>query len=289
VSKLVSPYYPPRARWYHFGFDWAGQLRRSFRLRGSRETFKPSLFAVASGLLLPGCGFKIRFPGILGNVALLLCTTLVLIFFVWLGHPVSNAAFGLLLSVHVTGANFVVEPYLAHARLGYRIVFSLCWCFIILTLVYLPARNLLETHWFFPININGEVVVINRAASLRAVKRGDWIVYSIAENAARGVVVQAGYSLGSVLAVPGDHVQFTKGGFDVNGQEQARRQSMPREGDFVMPEKGWFIWPDLATLGHGHVDESEISAMFMRLAMVSEGQFAGKPFKRWFWHRQHLP
>jgi len=88
--------------------------------------------------------------------------------------------------------------------------------------------------------------------------------------------------------MPGDHVRFTTNSFEVNGLGQRRRDSMPQSGEFVMPEKHWLVWPDIAMMGHGHVNESQISTMLLEIAMISEDRFAGKPFKRWFWRRQHL-
>ena len=286
MSKCVSPYYPPRARWYRFGSGLASELRRTFHLRRNREIARPSFWAIVAGFLVPGWGFKARFPRLLGNVALAFCFALLLIFFAWLGQPVSNLAFGLLLSVHVMGSNYLVEPFLAEARIGFRIVFGLSWCFILLTLVYLPARDLLQTHWFFPIQVNGQVIVIDRGTSLENVKRGEWIAYTVSERYEAGIIVQAGYSFGPALALPGDRVSFTKSGFQVNGIEQPRHDQMPGEGELILPEKRWFVWPELAKLGHGHVEEARISATFVQLALVSDERFAGKPFKRWFWRRQ---
>lgn len=237
---------------------------------------------------MPGWAFKLRGPRVLGKAALTICALLFLVFVLWLGYPASNVAFGLLLSVHVMGANYLLEPGLASARFGYRIIFCLCCCLIISVLVYLPARNLIEHHWLVPLRVNEQVVVVDRTASARVVRRGDWIAYSIDSDAAAGVVVQAGYGLSPVLAMPGDHVRFTTNSFEVNGLAQDRHASMPQGGEFVIPEKRWLVWPDIAMLGHGHVNESQITTMLLEIAIISEDRFAGKPFKRWFWRRQHV-
>jgi hypothetical protein len=57
----------------------------------------------------------------------------------------------------------------------------------------------------------------------------------------------------------------------------------------VVPEKRWLVWPDLALGGHGQVAGANLSAVLLQVGTMSEQQFVGKPFKRWFWRRQLLP
>jgi len=62
---------------------------------------------------------------------------------------------------------------------------------------------------------------------------------------------------------------------------------MPTSGEIVIPEKSWFIWPDFDIGGgHGYVGGAAISATLLKMAMVEEQQFVGKPFKRWFGREQ---
>jgi hypothetical protein len=64
---------------------------------------------------------------------------------------------------------------------------------------------------------------------------------------------------------------------------------MPQGGELVVPENHWFVWPELAINVHGNVGEGPISATMLQLAIISESEFIGKPFKRWFWRRQLFP
>jgi hypothetical protein len=63
---------------------------------------------------------------------------------------------------------------------------------------------------------------------------------------------------------------------------------MPGAGGFVVAEKTWFIWPRLDINRRGGVPEADVSAAMQQVAMVSEEQFIGKPFKHWFGRRQIL-
>ena len=100
--------------------------------------------------------------------------------------------------------------------------------------------------------------------------------------------LQAGFSWGPVLAVAGDRVTFSTNSFSVNGAAQPLRPHMPAGGELVVPEKHWFVWPELDINGHGNYGEANLSAVMLQLATVSEVTFVGKPFRHWFWRRQIL-
>ncbi len=64
---------------------------------------------------------------------------------------------------------------------------------------------------------------------------------------------------------------------------------MPDSGTLTVPEKYWFIWPNLVISGNWNVGEASLSAAMIQMANVSEDQFMGKPFKRWFGRKQFIP
>jgi hypothetical protein len=86
----------------------------------------------------------------------------------------------------------------------------------------------------------------------------------------------------------GDSVAFLTNSFAVNGVERPLLPHMPTSGNLTVPEKNWFIWPELGISGHGNTSEAVISSTMLQLATVPEDQFTGKPFKRWFWRKQIL-
>jgi hypothetical protein len=91
-----------------------------------------------------------------------------------------------------------------------------------------------------------------------------------------------------VLAVSGDHVEFTPGTFSVNGVAQPRQAHMPTSGDLTVPQNCLFAWADLDMNGYGYIPEGNITSVAMEVATVYQGQFIGKAFKHWFWRRQTL-
>ncbi|MFO1511731.1 MAG: hypothetical protein U1F83_02270 [Verrucomicrobiota bacterium] len=254
-----------------------------------------SAAAFIVSLFVPGLAFIVRKQRLIGQVILLGYGVFALVFVVWLGYPIANVAFGLMLSAHLTSVTFLLHPWLATARFGFRIVTGLILLLVIGGGLYAPLRNELQTKCLLPLRIKGNVVVVQTFSSARSIRRADWIIYEVESlnvgNAHReggAVLAQAGFGWGPVLGMPGDRILFTSHSFELNGVARPRLPHMPAAGEFVVPEKHWFIWPELAISNPANASEAAISATMLRLATVSEAQFVGKPFKRWFWRRQHL-
>jgi hypothetical protein len=215
------------------------------------------------------------------------CAILSLLFVVFLGYPLGTLALALLMSIHVTGVVAYYQPVVAAARLGIRLAAAFALCLLTIGVVYLPLRDLLEERWFMPLQVKGQVVVIHRLTSPVTLRRGEWIAYRNPEfdsYAGRHLIVHAGINFAPVLAVPGDHLEFSPQAFSVNGVAQPHRQNMPVSGELTVDRNCWFAWPEMAIFAHGNVPG--ISDMVMRMAMVSKDELIGKPFDHWFWRRQ---
>ena len=287
MAQPESPYYPPRAHWYAPLYYLSAELRRRLaldRVRLPSGVGAPQVFA---GVLVPGLAVWLRGSRLWGQAALSACALLALVFVVWLGRPAGNLAFGMLLSVHSTGFTYLCEPWLDGARLRTRMVFSLAVLLVLGGLLYMPVFNLIQDRWLVPLRVQDRVVVVRKMASAGIINRGDWIAFSIPVQHGEGIYSPGWTGLGPVLAVPGDRVVFSSASFIINGVSRPLRRHMPSSGEWVVPEKHWFVWPDLDISGHG-IPETEISVTILRMATISQDQFAGKPFKRWFWRRQTL-
>jgi hypothetical protein len=286
MDDLSSSYYPPRAHWYSRLLLMAGGVRRHLALDRLRMPSGVPFSRVVASLLVPGLGFYLRGLRLWGKAAMGFCALLALIFIVGLGSAAGNVAFGLLLSTHVTSVIFVLEPWLAGEKFRTRLLFSAGLLFVLACLVYLPARNLIQDEWLMPLRVNGRVVIVQRLVHPGALPRGAWIAYAIDGSRGQGVAVQDGFGLGPVLALPGDQVCFTKSALEVNGLPQPRLSHMPQVGEWVVPQKHWFVWPEVAISGHGDTPADAISTTLLQMGTISEDQFVGRPFKRWFGRRQ---
>ena len=197
-------------------------------------------------------------------------------------------AFGLLLSLHVTSILFLFSPWLAEVRLPFRMGYGMGLLALIGLGVYGPLRDQLQEHWWMPLRVNGRVVVVQRWSSARSVHRGEWIAYSISGGSSLGIAVGDGFGLGPVLAVSGDRIRFSTNGFEINGVHQAPLPHMPVAAEFVVLKKHWFLWPELDISGHGNMAELNLAGAMLQLAIVSETQLVGKPYRHWFGRRQTL-
>jgi hypothetical protein len=294
IQEEASPYYPPRARWYSHLLSFAGTIRRRLSLDRILLPREMALVGLVAGFLVPGLAVYIRGPRLWGRAALVSCGLLFLLFIAWFGHPAGNFALGLLLSIHITGFVYYCSPLLLDASFSSRLLFTLLTMMTLGLLIYLPIRNVILQHWLIPLRVRGNVVIVHRLGTPLDIKRGDWVMFSqkgseTGEAHNGGAVwVRAGFGWGLVLAVAGDRVEFSANAFLVNGEARPLLPHMPNSGTLTVPEKHWFIWPDLDIYEHGNVGEANISATMLQMATVSQKQFIGKPFKRWLWRRQIL-
>jgi hypothetical protein len=294
MSKATSPYYPPRARWYAPLFYFAGEMQRGLGMRSVYLPDQMTWRGVALSLLVPGSGFYLRGLRLWGMAAMSTCVPLFLIFVLWLGYPVANFAFGMIVSIHTSGIAYYCSPFLAQWEFRWRLLFTVLVLFGLGFLVYAPLRSYIQNHWFMPVNSNGQVVVLKKTVTANAIHRGDTIAYQLSayrfsNHYGQGILNdRTGMSLGLVLAMPGDHVSFSTNGFSVNGVLQPSLSHMPKSGEFVVDQNHWFVWPNLAISGNWNVGEANISSAMLQLSNVSENQFVAKPFKHWFWRKQTL-
>ena len=275
-------------------------MRRQLALDRIRLPKEMTVGGIILGLLIPGLAVYIRGPRFWGKIALCACAGLFLVFIVWLGDPFigfpfGNYAFGLMMSIHATGFVYYCSPFLRKRVFYTRILFTVAVLIGMGLYLYSPLRGAIQNRWLIPLQVKDHVVVVEKLTSASAIKRGDWIMYSLqsisagdAHREGGAVRVQAGFGWGPVLAVAGDRVAFSTKTFTVNGVERPLMPHMPASGNLVVREKSWFIWPELGISGHGNASEAVISSTMLRLATVPEDQFVGKPFKRWFWRKQIL-
>lgn len=253
-----------------------------------------TLFGLIGGFFVPGLAVYLRGPRLRGQAALLACALLFLCFIVWLGQPFGNYAFGLMLSIHASGFVYYCSACLLDKEFLIRIVFTIAILISLGLVIYAPMRGAIQNHWLMPVQMNGHAIIVQRSFPARAVKRGDPVAYKLSgyyfsNHGGQGVSGHAGMSLGAVLATAGDRVEFSTNNFIVNGVPQLLLPHMPESGALVVQENHWLIWPSLAISGNWDVGEANISAAMLQMANVSETQFVGKPFKRWFWRKQILP
>jgi len=293
IQAAESAYYPPRARWYSFLFTFGNKVRRCLALDRIHLPQAMTLGGTVASFLIPGLGFYLRSPKLWGYAAFAGCGLAAFGSVAGYGQMAGNVALGMLLSIHVSGFVFYCDPLIREEPFQSRLLYTLLALIAIGLLIYLPGRIYVKTHWLIQVQENGKVILVQRTFPVGAVQRADWVAYRLAGNedwrAGGGVVVRSGLGFGRVQAVAGDTVRFSAGTFSVNGRSQAPLPHMPTSGEVVVPEKNWFIWPELGITGHGHIGEENLSSTMLQLAIVPEEHYLGRSLNRWFWRRQILP
>ena len=247
-------------------------------------------------LLLPGFSLFVNGRKKVGMAFVAVYLASLVCFVVWLGFPISGVGYGLMISVHASSIVFLQSCTLRDKyEFGIRFMLAVATLLGVWLLAYRPVVKLAEANWWRPMIVQGRVMVMKPAKAPDSIQRGELVLYSIGGNQGRyahgegAVWVHSGFGLGPVLAVAGDTILFTTNVFFINGQPAPRLPHMPITGEIQVPEKHWFIWPNLDISGHGNVGEAGISSAMLQLAMVSENQCVGKPFQRWFGRRQITP
>ena len=248
-------------------------------------------------LVVPGYALLANGRRILGWSFLAVYGVSVVLFVVALGYQIGGVGYGLMISVHASSIIFLEGYWFLEMSgvkaLVYRFALAVVTLLVVWLAIYSPPVDYVQAHWVTPLRVRDKVVVLRRLALVGDVQRGDFVMYEMREGGlgeAHGgggaVWVRAGFGWGPVLAVSGDRVEFSTNSFSVNGSGRPRLPYMPTSGEVWVPEKHWFIWPELAISNPRNAGEANISAMMLRMATVGEVQFVGKPFQHWFGRRQ---
>jgi len=294
MTHRDSSYYPRRATLFSPLLGRAEACGQALRKLAWQPPDNVTLFGLMGGLLIPGFAIYLRKPDRSGRATLLACAALFLLFFVFLGFVVGNIAFTLLLSIHVVGLVAYCKPIFSGMQWPSRLMAGFLLTAMTIGLIYLPLQNLLVSRLFVPLRFHDHVVVVRCSKSPGVIHAGDWVAFRISQDrtsynngAAHGSVsIGGGINLAPVLAVAGDQLAFTTNSFSINGVAAPRLPHMPTGGQLTVPEKCWFVWPELGMEGHGNVPSSYITDATMEIAMVNQDQFIGRAFKHWFGRRQ---
>jgi len=312
MDREPSSYYPPRAseRWISprsgqaIDRAWLALRRAFFRSPLGAEAFLSlSGIDLLLCLLVPGRGYSILGHHLLGRLFLGGWAVCGLMAFAFLPSELMLGwAIGGMASCHASGVGFLLlrqvedaegSPPRLHLRIAVPFV---CWL-AFAALVYWPGFGLVRRNLANPLRITVEdrTVVFNPRARPGDVHRGDLVAFhspgfSIGGNGQIPVRAAEGPMLGRVVGLPGDRVEFTPKSVRVNGRAGPRESTMPLEGTVVVEKGAWMVWPTvrLRVNNAGGQDTASITAAFLMISRVPQGDFLGRAYDRWFFRRQDL-
>lgn len=287
-----SSYYPPRRNaWRRWVVNPTRAAWREWWRRGVSVHADWSLGSSLGALLLPGYALVgLRRPWLqrFWWLAYGICWGGAL---VGLGFLVGEVAVGLLVALHASALVGWLGRHGVNLRGWHGVmVAGLALTMVTLT-VYLPLGGEVIRRMWLPLASPEGVIVINCAASSGRLGRGDFVAYRSPADGDyvyhAGVYIAAGPSCGRVLAVAGDRVEFGSTFFWINGEAQPRLPDMPTEGHLRVPAGSWFVWPRLVRT-NGRANADLLAAALLKVAVVHESRYLGRPFVRWFGRRQPL-
>jgi hypothetical protein len=237
-------------------------------------------------LLVPGFSFHEAGWKRIGSAIALAWLAGSCVFLLFLGYAAANAAFGLMMSLHVSSVLHLLNRLAPGMGILRRLVLSLAVLFVVGQLIYAAGLHWFENHLFMPLQTGGKVYVVNRLRSVETLRAGDLVAFYAERTTLDRVYIREGYVLDRILAGPRDEVQFGSGQFRVNGVAATSKEMMPHSHSLIIPEKTWLIWPSLTTITRNNVGEDAMARSVLRMALVSREQIIGKPFHHWFWRDQ---
>ncbi len=292
----MSPFYPPRARW------WSGILRPWFcfhRALHLERIHCPIGFNAGQtfvSLLVPGFSFIALGRRMLGFYVMGIYLVSLPVYLIRLGFPEANFAYGLMLAAHATSVFYLFAHRLGEMEFFNKLLLAIACLFVVWLALYFPVVNFVERHYAVPLSLHGRVVLMYPRIEPAQLSHGDRVLFNfrggeIGQTHGGGgmVLVESGLGWGPVLGLPGDKIVFAASRFSVNGEWQTNLPYMPSHGEFLVPTNRWFVWPEFGINSHGNVSEDNISALIQRLSIVSATQMTGRPYRTWFGRKQILP
>ncbi|HAB18734.1 MAG TPA: hypothetical protein DCE44_20125 [Verrucomicrobiales bacterium] len=275
-------------------------LDRALVRMGTRLTrFRPAVVGLSipweywlMALLVPGYAYFLEGRRKLAALMAVSWAVSLLLFLRFLGHAwLSGWALGAMASAHSSGLGFLLlreferNPDADRPGLRTQITVPLSFWFVFLTLVYWPLSSAFQNHFAQPLLVGDRIVIFSPMTERRSVKRGELVAVRIKGQNIDGVVVRSGVTCGTYLGAAGSRVEFTPAHVLVNGITQDRLDEMPGSGQMIIGPGTLFIWPVLNQRVI-NVPRESVQMAYWQLAQVSERNFIGRPFKRWFFWRQ---
>jgi hypothetical protein len=282
-----SAFDPPRAGGPGICEGLWARLLGEWHLETIRLPARPGPGARWVSLVVPGYAFCIQGRRILGCMQMGLYGASACCFLVWLGHVAADLAVGMMMSLHAVSLLYLARCRPALPSLRWQALQALGVVLVLSLLVYPSLRRYVERHWFMPLTVRQQVVVIDTRPSARHVERGDWIAFRYDAIQAGNVRLPGGFGMGVVEGVGGDRVVFGPDDYTILGLRHRRRSMMPRSGSWQVPENHWFVWPDSSISVAGNT--ANLTPLLPDLALVPAERCVGRPFRHWFGRDQMRP
>lgn len=231
-------------------------------------------------MVVPGAGFWLTGRPSLGRFCFFLHAVFLLLGIAAVGYPLGVAALVVAVAIHSAGVARMVLLAMAGQSFLTRIA-----AVLLPPVAYFKACVLVGELVFFPVEIDGHVVVVSRLTDPSDVRVGDLVACRTPDVRIPGLPAHEGIELGKVLAMGGTRVEFGPMHLRTSEGVQPARYGMPQKGSLVLGEKVWFIWP--AEINTRRNPEAE--SLLLQAAQVPHEALVGRMFRHWFGRVQSVP
>lgn len=282
MKKSRSAFYPPRASgrlrlyyaWCRWRMFWQ---RQSLKLPGQM-----TIGRFLASLVFPGFAFSALNHRVLGCLFIAGYFFSGLVFLAFIGYPLATAAVCSMICIHVASLLLLLKNWDYKVEFLNRLLAAGATIAVLALGVYLPLRRQIEQHYLMPLKLGDEIVVVKVYKSPKTVRRGDLVAFKVGKAAKKLSAENSAFRLNRVAGFSGDRVRVTPEHYEVSGQLFPRQPNAAPGQELVVPEKHWFLSPELVITGAQNIPlppKTDAGAGFL----VEESDFIGVPVKRWFW------
>ena len=196
-------------------------------------------------------------------------------------RPLGAAAFGIAAAAHGIAAATCAdahEPLLRYSRRILRRLLIALAAILVLTLV----AHLITSPFLIAVAGKDGPVLIAPSSTPPA-RVGELVAYRLSGRDNGGFRVHGGVYWGRVLAVPPSQtVAFDGDHYFVDGSPHPALPRMPAQNQIQIDRDHMFIWPEIVRFQQGSTARFPAD-----IGLVPQSALVGRPYKRWFWHKQN--
>src|SRR5207247_2262425 len=159
MNERRHAYYPPRAPWHSPLRNLFWGLSRRLHLESMRLPLDVTIWCALLSVVIPGYAWAAHGQRTTARVIYGCYALAAVVFIIWLGHLVAACAFGVMVSLHVSGVLHLIGRQSLKLDLRWRMLLSLVAFSAVYLCIYRPLQNQFERRLALPLRVGQKVVI----------------------------------------------------------------------------------------------------------------------------------